>query len=151
MATWAALALAMPGCLLALGLTAALPLAAFGQRVMWPHESYNLAEAAAARDEAEVVRLIEDGHDPNIRYPVQAGLVFEKPTHLTPLEAAIAANDAAVFRQLLAKGAAIDASLWAYLRCVADDSRVAPVLDAHRPPNVVLGCDGVRLPWHEGE
>jgi hypothetical protein len=150
MAKWAAVALGAPGCVVAVATLVALILAVFDRPPMWPREyAFNLAEAAAARDEAEVVRLIEGGHDPNGRYAVRPGLIFDRTTRLTPLEAAIAGNAPDVFRQLIARGAMLDAGLWTYLRCIGEDSRVAPVLDQHRPEGAVLSCDGVRAPWND--
>src|SRR6188474_3471766 len=92
----AAFVVAMPGCLLAAASLAALMLAAFGEYPMWPHEDVNLAEAAGVREEAEVARLIERGQDPNASYPVRAGLLFERPAKLTPLEAAVINDDPAI-------------------------------------------------------
>ena len=64
--------LAAPGCLLAAGLAVALGLAAFGRHPMWLHEPGNLSEAAAVRDVAEIVRLIEYGENPNVAQEFQA-------------------------------------------------------------------------------
>jgi hypothetical protein len=98
------------------------------------------------RGEAEVTRLIEQGQDPNARYPVRAGLVLERPARLTPLEGAVM-DDEAITRQLLARGSVPDATSWVVLRCLAADSpRVAPVLDANRP-STCPDCPGVKTPW----
>jgi hypothetical protein len=120
-------------------------MAAFDAHPMWPHEPVNLAEAAGTREEAEVVRLFEQGQDPNGRYPVREGLVLERVAKLTPLEAAVLNNDPAIVRQLLARGASVDGTSWATLRCVAG-SRVAPVLDEYRP-STSLDCAGIKTPW----
>jgi hypothetical protein len=125
----------------------ALTLAAFGEHPMWPHEEVNLAEAAGVREEAEVVRLIEQGQDPNASYPVRSGLLLERSAKLTPLEAAVINNDPAMVGQLFAHGAAVDGPSWVVLRCFAADSRVAPVLDEHRPGSATLECDGTKVPW----
>jgi hypothetical protein len=144
---WAAIAVGAPGCLLAAASLVALTMAVFGEHPMWPHEEVNLAEAAGVREEAEVTRLIEQGHDPNARYPVRAGLLFERTVRLTPLEAAVVNGDASIAGHLFTRGVALDASSWVALRCFAADSRVAPVLDEHRPAGVTLDCDGVKVPW----
>jgi len=143
----AAFAVAMPGCLLAAASLIALMLAAFGEYPMWPHDDVNLAEAAGAREEAEVTRLIERGQDPNAPYPVRPGLVLDRPAKLTPLEAAVINDDPAMVAQLFARGAAVDGPSWVALRCFAADLRVAPVLDEHRPGSATLECDGTRVPW----
>jgi len=150
MSKWASIALAAPGCLLAAASVVALTLAAFDRHPMWPHQASNLAEAAAVRDEAEVVRLIEQGEDPNARYAVQPGLLFDAPTRLTPLEAAVANDDSQMVRRLLAEGAAMDAALWTYLRCIASGDDVPSTLDQYRPAGALPRCDGVSPPWRVG-
>jgi hypothetical protein len=42
-----------------------LVMAIAGAHPFWHHESLTLSEAAALRDGAEIVRLVESGHDPN--------------------------------------------------------------------------------------
>ena len=129
----AALAAAVPGTVLAILSVVALTMGVFGEYPMWSHTELTLAEAAGSREEAEVTRLIEQGQDPNTRYPVRAGLVLERPARLTPLEAAVLNDDPAIARQLLGRGPALDAASWVVLRCLAADSpRVAAVLDEYR-------------------
>jgi hypothetical protein len=125
----------------------ALTMAVFGEHPMWPHEEVNLAEAAGVREEAEVARLIEQGHDPNGRYPVRSGYLFERGASLTPLEAAVLNDDPLIAAYLFRNGVALEASAWLALRCFAANLRVAAVLDEHRPPEVTLECAGVRTPW----
>ena len=139
--------LAAPGCLLAAASAVALILAAFDRYPMWPHQPTNLAEAAGVRDEAEVVRLIEQGNDPNVRYAIRPGLIFDFPIRLTPLEAAVAAADGQAVGRLLANGALMDTALWIYLRCIAEGDEVPQALDRHRPAGALLRCDGVTPPW----
>jgi len=87
MSRWATVILAAPGCLLAAVSAGVLILAAVGFHPLWPHRPTNLAEAAGVRDEAEVVRLIQQGHDPNVRYAVRTGSIVDFSLRLTPLEA----------------------------------------------------------------
>ena len=141
----ASLATAVPGCVMALWFVVSLALAAVGQPPMWPHEEYSLAEAAGARDEAEVVRLIERGEDPNGRYPVRAGLVLERAARLTPLEAAVLNDDPGMTRALLGRGVRLNDTAWTAVRCRAG-SRAAAVLDeVHGPAS--LDCAGIQTPW----
>ena len=147
---WAAIAVGAPGCVLAVLSVIALTIAAFGDHPMWPHQPLNLAEAAITREEAEAIRLIEDGHDPNARYPVRTGLMFDHPTSLTPLEAAVARDDVPTLRQLLARGALMDAAIWIRLRCSVSGDRMPPVLDELRPVGATMQCAGVNTPWLNG-
>ncbi len=139
--------LAIPGCILAAASAVALTLAALDRHPMWPHEPLNLAEAAGARDEAEVTRLIEDGADASAAYPVRAGLLFDVETRLTPLEAAVAARDPEMLDRLFDLGVPVTAPIWTHLRCIADERRIGPWLDARRPADAVMNCDGVVPPW----
>ena len=142
-----AIALAAPGCLVAVATAIGLVMTVFGQSPMWPHQSVNLAEAAGVYDEAAMVRLIEDGMNPDERYPVRAGLIFGYEMNLTPLEAAVANDDPTMVRRLVEKGARLDARVWTHLRCVADGDRVPPVLDELRPAGASHTCEGVVRPW----
>ena len=101
----AATALAAPGCVLAMATGIGLVMTVFGQSPMWPHQSVNLAEAAGVYDEAAMVRLIEDGMNPDVRYPVRPGLIFGYAMTLTPLEAAVANDDPTMVTRLIEKGA----------------------------------------------
>ena len=147
MSKLAAAALALPGCMMAAATALGLVLTAVDQPPMWPHQPVNLAEAAGARDESELVRLIEAGGDPNARYPIRPGWIFGPSMQLTPLEAAVANDDPAMVTRLLAKGASLDASLWTYLRCIAEGDSISPALDQLQPRDAVLSCDGIVAPW----
>jgi hypothetical protein len=151
MSNWTAIALAAPGFLLAAASVVALGLASIDRHPMWPHESLNIAEAAAARDEAEVARLIETGENFNDRYPVRPGLLFASPALLTPLEAAIAADDPMVVRELLRQDSPLDLERWTYLRCIAGGDEVPPVLEQYRPQGAEPECGGVRPPWPQDD
>ena len=144
-------ALAAPGCVLAAFSVVVPIMAGVGHAPVWPHEPYNLAEAAAVRDEAEVVRLIEQGHDPNMPYDVRARWVFDHSARLTPIEAAAVRDDPEIVRQLLAKGAVMNAALWARLRCAATSPDLRAVLDEHRPPSAPADCDGPNATVHSDD
>ncbi|MSO82609.1 MAG: hypothetical protein EXQ53_04865 [Acidobacteria bacterium] len=143
MVKWNAIALAAPGSLLTAGLGVALVLAAFGRHPMWPYEPVNLSEAAAVRDEAEIVRLVERGEDPDAARNVRAGLLLDVAVRVTPLEAAVASKDPQIVRVVLANGAAVDASLWNRLRCLTESQEMMALLDQLRPAGVVMRCDDV--------
>lgn len=143
------IALAAPGCLLAVATAIGLVMTVFGQSPMWPHQSVNLAEAAGVYDEAAMVRLIEDGMNPDGRYPVRPGLIFGYQMNLTPLEAAVANDDPTMVTRLVEKGATLDARVWTHLHCIADGERVLHKLDELRPAGAEETCQGVVKPWKD--
>lgn len=113
---------------------------------MWPDHRLNLSEAAAASDEAEVVRLIGHGEDPNIRRDIRPGLLFDHAVRLTPLEAAVVSQRTVMVERLLGNGALMDAVTWNQLRCLADGYEMPPFLDRRRPAGAVMRCEAVSVP-----
>jgi hypothetical protein len=139
-------ALTIPGCLVIAGLAAGLLLAPFGRHPLWAQADLNLSEAAAVRDAAEIVRLIEEqSEDPNAIREVRPGLLADQAVRATPLEAAVAAKDVEIARVLLVNGAGMDADVWNQLRCSAESDEMTEFLDRRRPTGSVLHCD---LPSH---
>lgn len=108
-----------------------------------------LAEAAAIRDEAEVLKRIRSGADPNVPALVRRGIISDPEYLLTPLEAATAAGHVEVVRLLVANGAALNARNFPVLYCLAQTKEAADivaVLKEHAPPGAIFNCDNVRLP-----
>lgn len=136
----AAIAMALPGLIVAAACGLSVILAMLGVDTLWPRTELNLAEAAAMRDAAEVTRLIERGDSLTASWPVRAGLVSESATSLTPLEAAVASRDRHMIDLLYAAGTRLDATQWLLVRCAADIEEVMDALDAHRPADVLLDC-----------
>ena len=145
-----AAALCLPGALL-IAVTAAMFTALpFGIDPLWHVEPVTLPEAAALRDNGEVVRLIGLGADPN-----EAGIVRQYFAHneahvLTPLEAAVSIRRAGIVDLLLEHGARLDAETWAQLICFADvveAEDVRALLEQRRPQGAPATCEGVRTPW----
>jgi hypothetical protein len=128
--------------MLAATLLVALLLAIVGRHPMWGHRELNLSEAAASRDEAEVVRLIGYGQDPNLQWEVRPGILSRESLRVTPLEAAVGARDPHMVARLFANGAVLTPHVWSRLRCAAEGEGLPEVLDAHRPEGVVLECGG---------
>jgi hypothetical protein len=116
-------------------------MAAFGYYPMWSGLQWNLSEAAAVRDVAEVARLIEEGEDPNAARDIRAGLLSEATVRLTPLEAAVVANDENMVMHLLDSGAVINTTRWNRLHCLADGDEIRRVLDERRPPDADSRCE----------
>jgi hypothetical protein len=115
---------------------------------LWPPDDVTLAEAIATRNNAEALRLIALGNDPNNPSRVRDGLLTNGyDVVVTPVEAAVGAARADSLRMLLAVGARIDERERLVLRCyerTRRDSSVREILDAGAAdePN----CAHVRLP-----
>ena len=125
---------------------------AFGFDPLWQPVSVTLPEAAARRDDAEIVRLIQHGADPNAAGTVRAGFIKSNAIILTPLEAAVGIRRADTTKLLLDHGARMDAPTWTRLICFARQehaSEVETLLLERRPSDVAanVSCDGVRTPW----
>jgi len=113
---------------------------------LWPADDVTLSEAVATRNNAEALRLIRLGTNPNEPFRVRAGLLTsDYEVIVTPVEAAVGAQRADALRMLLANGATIDENEMRVLRCyeqVRRDSGVRELLGESSAPD----CDGVRLP-----
>jgi hypothetical protein len=143
-------ALGLPGLLLIAATTAMLIGLPFGVDPLWAVEPVTLSEAAALRDNGEVVRLIDSGEDVNGTSAVRPDILSAHSLVVTPIEAAVAAERADMVDLLLEQGARLDADLWTRLMCFsasveADD--VQALLEPRRPEGVVEHCDGVEIGW----
>jgi quinol-cytochrome oxidoreductase complex cytochrome b subunit len=85
--TWA---LGLPGALLIAATTVMLLGLPLGADPLWAVEPMTLSEAAALRDNGEVVRLIESGEDVNGTSVVRPNVFSERELVMTPIEAAVA-------------------------------------------------------------
>ena len=115
---------------------------------LWPPDDVTLSEAAATRNNAEAVRLIDSGADPNQPSRVREGLLTSGyPVTIKPIEAAVGAQRADSLQTLLANGAAVDQEELGVLRCLEQarhDSGVRELLAAHSTGDI--DCNGVRSP-----
>jgi hypothetical protein len=137
---WLHVALAAPGCTVAAAFTVALVMGLFGRHPMWASQPLNLSEASAVRDRAEVSRLIEFAGDPNVPRVVRAGLLFDYPVKVTPLEAAVIVNDDTMVRHLLSQGVFMDVAVWDRLQCLAEGDDVRRVIEELRPSGAQPHC-----------
>ena len=122
----------------------------FGADPLWAVEPVTLSEAAALRDNGEVVRLIESGGDVNARSAVRADVFSDDILEMTPLEAAVAGERADMVELLFDQGARPEATQWTRLMCFAtsveaDDVRA--LLKPQRPEGASESCDGVAIGW----
>lgn len=151
--SWQALpatALCLPGALLIVATAAMLAGLPFGADPLWYVEPLTLPEAAALRDNGEVVRLIDLGEDPNRPGPVRPNVLRNDAQVLTPLEAAVGARRADMVDLLLENGAVMNAAMWTRLTCfaeVVDAGDVKDMLDGRRPVGASDACKEVQTPW----
>lgn len=122
----------------------------FGVDPLWRVEALTLSEAAALRDTAEVVRLIDRGEDPNRISRVRPDILGDNALELRPIEAAVAAERADMVELLLEHGVEVDAALWVRLMCYsarggAEDVRA--LLEPRRPTTAVENCEQIQIPW----
>ena len=119
---------------------------------LWPPDEVTLSEAVATRNNAEALRLIRGGANPNEPSRVRAGLLTsDHDVAVTPVEAAVGAQRADVLRMLLANGATIDEKEMRVLRCyeqVRRDSGIREILGGDAP---AVDCAGVSLPGERAD
>jgi hypothetical protein len=115
---------------------------------LWPPDDVTLAEAVATRNNAEAIRLIEGGADPNQPSRVRDGLLTNGyAVTIKPIEAAVGAKRADSLRTLLGNGATVDEAERRVLRCLEQthqDSGVRELLAVESAGDV--DCSGVRSP-----
>jgi hypothetical protein len=115
---------------------------------LWPSDNVTLSEAAATRNNAEAVRLIGSGANPNQPSHVRDGLLtIGYAVTIKPIEAAVGAQRADSVRTLLLNGATVDQEELRVLRCLEQarhDSDVRELLAVHSTSDV--DCNGVRSP-----
>ena len=143
------LALAAPALVWVAAAAVVLLAALGGYRALAAPADLTLPEAAALRDEAEVLRQIRHGVDPNMAARVRRGVIRDEAYLLTPLEAATAARHGEVVRLLVGNGAELNDTNFPVLVCLAEGNGAADIvsfLNEHAPAGAVSGCEGVRLP-----
>ncbi len=148
---WFLVAAAVPAVVLVSLEAAILIVATVRDHPRWPNTYLNLSEAAAVRDHAEVVWLIESGENPNTRRPVRPGLVQnDMEVEATPLEAAISIRRSELVGLLFNSGARPSPADWLRLWCSAqapEYADVVAVLDTRRPDGVEIRCSGDESLW----
>ena len=113
------MAAALPPVALAAFTVVSLVLALAGRHPLWRISDVNIAEAAATRDAASVVLLIQEGHDPDAPRFVRPGLLGRGAVRVTPLEAAIAEDRLEIVDVLLRHGASLSEAQRVAFTCAA--------------------------------
>ena len=111
-----------------------------GQHPIWTVQPRNLAEAAAFRDGAAVVRRVEAHEDINRAEEVRARVVLPTAATLTPIEAAAATRERGMVQLLIDLGASLDAEVWQRAFCISDSDEVRELLAANRPSGAKDEC-----------
>lgn len=121
-----------------------------GYHPLWPAPEVNMAEAAATRDAATVLSLIERGRSPRERLPVRPGMLRSDGVSLTTLEAAVAARRLEIVHLILRHTDQPDARGRLVLSCFADRLQAREIVNYLRTAWAADGpprCDQVRTPW----
>jgi hypothetical protein len=103
---------------------------------IWPPDQVNVSEAVATSNYAELIRLLDNGDDPNRPSPVRAPFLLSKPVIATPIEAAVIGRNVTMLRLLLARGAVLTRSQAERLKCLNDEhpeAEVRAILDERSP------------------
>lgn len=148
--SWIELALAAPPVVFLAAAAILLMNGAAGRDPFAAPADLTLPEAAAIRDEAEVLRQIGDGVDPDAPALLRRGVLSDPEFLMTPLEAAVAAKHETIVRLLLENGATVGDENWPVLVCLAqrsDQEGIAALLMAYSPDGVPPDCRAVRLPF----
>ena len=142
------LAVSVPGLLVAvLFALSAIVDAVSGQPLVWPAWQISLSQAVIMSDQAEVIRQLEAGVDPNGRYEVGEVLRPGERYLITPLEAAVLTREVVLIELVVRRGAIIDERNDQTLQCFARSSGSQAILEyLIARGGKVAPCDGVTLP-----
>jgi hypothetical protein len=143
-------AIALPAVAWLVSATLVLIAASIGYRALAAPLDLTLPEAAVLRDEAEVLRQIAHGVDPDVKGPIRRGVFADDGFVMTPLEAAIAARHVEVVQLLVRNGARIDDGSLPRLICLAKRNSALDIvafLAERSPASAAADCSAVRLPW----
>jgi hypothetical protein len=110
-----------------------------------------LTEATAIASYADADRLLRGGADPNAPSHLRAGLIRNRESTMTPLEAATGAIRTGPLQMLVDRGATIDDRNYPVLWCGAVARRnqdMARFLEPRRPAGMSsIDCEKVRPLW----
>ena len=111
-----------------------------GEHPLWGMTPGNIAEAAAFRDGAAIVRRVSNGEDPAAAGEVRAGFLSRESVTLTPMEAAARGSREEIVRLLLDLRATVDTATWTRAWCGTDAALVRAELAPVRPAGAKTEC-----------
>ena len=145
------LAVALPGVVWVVGSVLWLSGGAFGFPRSFDGRTLTLTEATVIASYADADRLLRNGADPNAPAHLRAGIVRNRESMMTPLEAATGAIRTGPVQMLVDSGARIDERTFPVLWCAATARRnqdMLRVLASRRPPaQAAIDCATVRPLW----
>ena len=144
-------ALALPALAWIAGATLLLVAVAFGYRALAAPADLTMSEAAVLSDQAELLRQMRHGANPDAQASIRRGMFGEQDYLMTPLEAAIAGRHVESVQVLVDNGTKLDSDNFPRLVCLArlnDATDVVAFLEKHAPSRgTAVDCSGIRLPW----
>jgi hypothetical protein len=143
-------AVALPACAWIAAMVLWLGAAIVGAPRAFDGRTMTLTEASAVASHADAYRLLEGGADPNAATRLRAGLVRNRESTMTPLEAATGAIRTGPVQVLIDRGAAIDERTFPVLWCGATARRnqdLLAFLESRRPNKTPVDCTAIRPLW----
>ena len=147
---WLLLAVAVPPAVWVAFCVVWLAAAAVGLPGGFDGRSMTLSEATAISSYADAARLLRSGVDPNAPSRLRAGIIRNRESTMTPLEAATGAIRTGPVQMLVEHGAMIDARNYSVLWCGAVARRnndMLRFLESRRLNQSAIDCATVRALW----
>ena len=147
---WLLLAVAVPPAVWVVFCVVWLVAAAVGLPRGFDGRTMTLSEATAIASYADAARLLRSGVDPNAPSRLRAGIVRNRESTMTPLEAATGAIRTGPVQMLVEHGAMIDSRNYSVLWCGAAARRnndMLRFLESRRPNQPAIDCATVRALW----
>ena len=147
---WFLLAIAVPPAVWVVFCVVWLAAAAVGLPRGFDGRTMTLSEATAVASYADAARLLRNGVDPNAPSRLRAGIIRNRESMMTPLEAATGAFRTGPVQMLLEHGAMIDARNYSVLWCGAVARRnndMLRFLESRRLSQSTIDCATVRALW----
>ena len=147
---WFLLAFTVPPAVWVVFCVVWLAAAAVGLPRDFDGRTMTLSEATAISSYADAARLLRSGVDPNAPSRLRAGIIRNRESTMTPLEAATGAIRTGPVQMLVEHGATIDVRNYSVLWCGAVARRnndMLRFLEARRLNQPAIDCATVRALW----